>query len=214
MSDDNINAIRTFGSDLSVDDVKDLCAKYELPSHLEAQAPLSPVAITKAPIDIIGLPRCLGSLWCGVWDSDEVLFVGAGIEVKGRRSLLRSTDVLVFRWVGGKHACVDLTGVSPIVGLSRWGFIMGQAALKTASCKVTKHEKSCIKNQHVFTPFAFDTFSFLAPEAVELLNKVERVMNNNVMTPRSTNVVFHQISFAIQKGLAAQLVSRLPSITM
>ncbi|GJZ54020.1 hypothetical protein Tco_0608905 [Tanacetum coccineum] len=52
MSDDNINAIRTFGSNLSVDDVKDLCAKYELLGHLEAQAPLSPVAITKAPIGI------------------------------------------------------------------------------------------------------------------------------------------------------------------
>ncbi|GKE14257.1 hypothetical protein Tco_1421834 [Tanacetum coccineum] len=55
MSDDNINAIRTFGSDLSVDDVKDLCAKYELPGHLEAQAPLSPVAITKATIGMVGI---------------------------------------------------------------------------------------------------------------------------------------------------------------
>nr|GEZ20429.1 putative reverse transcriptase domain-containing protein [Tanacetum cinerariifolium] len=44
------------------------------------------------------------------------------------------------------------------------------AALKAASCKVTKHEKACIENQHVFIPFAFDTFGFLASEAVELLN--------------------------------------------
>ncbi|GKB71014.1 hypothetical protein Tco_0932426 [Tanacetum coccineum] len=55
MSDDNINAIRSFGSNLSVDDVKDLCAKYELPGHLEAQAPLSPVAITKATIGMVGI---------------------------------------------------------------------------------------------------------------------------------------------------------------
>ncbi|GJT54579.1 hypothetical protein Tco_0989633 [Tanacetum coccineum] len=34
------------------------------------------------------------------------------------RSTLRPADVLVFGWVGGKHACVDLTGVSPLVGLS------------------------------------------------------------------------------------------------
>ncbi|GJX03380.1 hypothetical protein Tco_0189296 [Tanacetum coccineum] len=57
------------------------------------------------------------------------------------RSTLRPTDVLVFGWVGGKHACVDLTGVSPLVGLSSRGFTAGQAALKAASCKVTKHEK-------------------------------------------------------------------------
>ncbi|GJW61100.1 putative reverse transcriptase domain-containing protein [Tanacetum coccineum] len=100
------------------------------------------------------------------------------------RSTLRPTDVLVFGWVGGKHARVDLTGVSPLVGLSSRGLTVGQAALKAASCKVTKQEKACTENQHVFIPFVF----FLALEAVELLNRVQRVMNRNVMTPRSTNV--------------------------
>nr|GFD10085.1 signal recognition particle, SRP19 subunit [Tanacetum cinerariifolium] len=113
-----------------------------------------------------------------------------------------------------KHACVDLTEVSPLVGLSSRGFIADQAALKAASGKMTKHEKACIENQHVFIPSAFDTFGFPAPEAVELLSRVQRVMQNNVMTPRSTDVVFKRIGFAIQKGLAAQLVARLPSTTM
>ncbi|GJY35887.1 hypothetical protein Tco_0421265 [Tanacetum coccineum] len=66
------------------------------------------------------------------------------IDPSDGRSTLRPSDVLVFGWVGGKHACVDLTGVSPLVGLS------SQAALKVASCKVAKHEKACIENQHVF----------------------------------------------------------------
>ncbi|KAL4589776.1 hypothetical protein LXL04_002686 [Taraxacum kok-saghyz] len=90
------------------------------------------------------------------------------------RSTLRPADILVFGWIGGKHACVDLTGVSPLVGLRNEGFTMGQAALKAASCKVMKHEKACIENQHVFIPFAFNTFGFLAPEAVDLLNRVQR----------------------------------------
>nr|GEU89910.1 putative reverse transcriptase domain, PPM-type phosphatase domain, protein phosphatase 2C family [Tanacetum cinerariifolium] len=72
------------------------------------------------------------------------------------RSTLRPVDVLVFEWVGGKHACVYLTGVSPLVRLSSRGFTVGQAALKVALCKVTKHEKTCIENQRVFIPFAFD----------------------------------------------------------
>ncbi|GJS71533.1 hypothetical protein Tco_0704374 [Tanacetum coccineum] len=130
------------------------------------------------------------------------------------RSTLRPVDVLAFGWVGGKHACVELTGASPLVALSGRSFIVGHAALKVASCKMTKHEKSCIKNQHVFILFAFETFGFLAPEAVELLNRVQRVMNSNVMTHRSINVIFCRISFAIQKRLAAQLVARLPSTTM
>ena len=130
------------------------------------------------------------------------------------RSTLRPADVLVFGWAGGKHACVDLTGVSPLVGLRSGGFTAGEAALKAALCKVTKHEKACIDNQHEFIPFAFDTFGFLAPDAVVFLNRVQRVMHSNVMTPRSMNVVFQRISFAIQKGLAAQLVARLPSIAL
>ena len=128
------------------------------------------------------------------------------------RSTLRSADVLVYGWVGGKHACVDLTGVSPLVGLSNGDFIVGQAALKAASNKVAKHERACSDNQHAFIPFAFDTFGFLAPDAVNILQRIQRVMHSNVVSPRSVDVVFKRIGFAIQKGLAAQLVARLPSI--
>ncbi|GKA08177.1 RNA-directed DNA polymerase, eukaryota [Tanacetum coccineum] len=88
------------------------------------------------------------------------------------RFTLKPANVLVFGLVGGKHACVNLIGVSPLVGLSSRGFTAGQAALKAASCKVTIHEKTCIENQHVFILFAFDTFGFLALEAVELLSRV------------------------------------------
>nr|GEW07484.1 auxilin-like protein [Tanacetum cinerariifolium] len=75
-----------------------------------------------------------------------------------------------------------------------------QAALKVVSCKVTKHEKACIENQHVFIPFAFETFGFLTPEAMELLSRVQRVMHSNVMTPRSTNVVFNVLALQFKKG--------------
>ncbi|GJZ14240.1 hypothetical protein Tco_0549470 [Tanacetum coccineum] len=142
------------------------------------------------------------------------LYGSTSLSESYERSTLRQADVLVFGRVEGKHACVDLTGVSPLVGLSSRGFTIGQVGLKAASYKVTKHEKACIENQHMFIPFTFDTFGFLAPEAVELLNRVQRVMNSIVMTPRSTNVVIQRISFAIQKGLAAQLVPRLLSTTM
>jgi hypothetical protein len=107
---------------------------------------------------------------------------------------------------------VDLTGVSPLVSLGVGDFTIGQAALKDASSKVAKHEKACSGNQHAFISFAFDTFGFLASEAVDLLHRVQRVMHSNIMSPRSMNVVFTRIGFAIQKGLAAQLVARLPPI--
>jgi hypothetical protein len=52
-----------------------------------------------------------------------------------RRSTLMPAVVMVYGWVGGKHACVDLTGVSPLVGLGVGAFTVGQAALKSASNK-------------------------------------------------------------------------------
>jgi hypothetical protein len=37
-------------------------------------------------------------------------------------------------------------------------------------------------------------------------------MHSNIMSPWSMNVVFQKLGFAIQKGLATQLIVRLPFI--
>ncbi|GJZ90209.1 ankyrin repeat-containing domain, PGG domain protein [Tanacetum coccineum] len=76
------------------------------------------------------------------------------------RSTLRPADVLVFGRVERKHACVDLTGVSPLVGLSSRGFTVGKSRLMQSD----KTRETCIENQHVSVPFAFDTFCFLPSE--------------------------------------------------
>ena len=104
---------------------------------------------------------------------------------------------MVYGWVGGKHACVDLTDVSPLVGLGVMVFTVGQAALKVMSSKVSKHEKACSDNQHLFIPFVFDIFVFLAPEVVDLQQRVQRAMHNNVMSLWSMDVVFTRISFGV-----------------
>ncbi|GJV56494.1 hypothetical protein Tco_1457499 [Tanacetum coccineum] len=80
-----------------------------------------------------------------------------------------------------------------------------------------KHEEECERVEEIDGlegRFVWATGVDLFPSAVELLTRVQRVMNSNVMTPRSTNVVFNRIDFAIQKGLAAQLVARLSSPAM
>jgi hypothetical protein len=65
---------------------------------------------------------------------------------------------------------------------------------------VAKHERACSNNQHAFILFAFDTFGFLAPDAMNILKRVQRVMHNNVVSHRSQDIVFKRIDFAIQKG--------------
>jgi hypothetical protein len=81
--------------------------------------------------------------------------------------------------------------------LTTGDFTVGKAALKAASSKVAKHESAYSNNQHAFIPFAFDTFGFLAPDAVNILKRVQQVMHSNVVS---------------QKTLAAKLIARLPSI--
>jgi hypothetical protein len=68
---------------------------------------------------------------------------------------------------------------------------------------MVKHEKTYSDNQHVFISFAFDTFGFLAPDAVNLLKRVQKAMHINVVSHKSMNVVFQRLSFTIQNGLAA-----------
>ncbi|PWA86491.1 hypothetical protein CTI12_AA140700 [Artemisia annua] len=114
----------------------------------------------------------------------------------------------------GKHACVDLTGVSPLVELRGNGFTAGQAIMKAEMKKVDKHDKACSENQHVFVPFAFDTFGSLAPEAVRFLDRVRKIVRSNISAPSGHDYVFSRIGFAIQKGVAAQLVARLPTTLM
>jgi len=58
-------------------------------------------------------------------------------------------------------------------GIRGRGFMVGQTTLKVALNKVVKHEKTCFDNQHVLIPFAFDTFSFLISEIVDLLHRVQ-----------------------------------------
>ncbi|KAJ0855005.1 hypothetical protein HanRHA438_Chr14g0668691 [Helianthus annuus] len=38
------------------------------------------------------------------------------LDIFSGRSTLRPADVLVFGWAGGKHACLDFTRVSPLLG--------------------------------------------------------------------------------------------------
>jgi hypothetical protein len=80
------------------------------------------------------------------------------------------------------------------------------------SSKVIKHEKMCSDNQHTLILFALDTFDFLASDVVDLLHRVQRGMHNNVMIPRSMNIVFMMINFAIQKGIATHLIVYLSYI--
>jgi hypothetical protein len=65
-----------------------------------------------------------------------------------------------------------------------------------------------------FIPFAFDIFGFLTLNVVSVLQRVQKIMNNNIKFSRAMNIIFKRIDSAIQKGLTAQLVVCLSFIHM
>jgi hypothetical protein len=65
----------------------------------------------------------------------------------------------------------------------------------------------CSDNQQIFTQFAFNIFALLIQVVVNLLKRVQKVMHSNVVSLRSMDVGFQILGFAVQKGLAAQLVA-------
>ena len=104
--------------------------------------------------------------------------------------------------------------VLTLLGYPCWwdsGFVAWQTVLKAGGKKVEKYETVCLEKEHVFVPFAFDTFGALAPQAIKLLDRVKKVMQSNSPAAKGQCFIFNRVGFAIQKGVAAQLVARLPT---
>ncbi|KAJ0917178.1 hypothetical protein HanRHA438_Chr05g0203111 [Helianthus annuus] len=121
------------------------------------------------------------------------------------RSTLRPTDLLVFGWTREKHACVDLKGVSPLVGLRENEFIAGQAARKAESKKVDKHAKACAENQHVFVLFAFDKFGSLA-RSYPIPDQSPTGHPQQLIKLRGWGFVFVRLGLIIQKWVQCSLL--------
>ncbi|KAJ0828657.1 hypothetical protein HanRHA438_Chr17g0839651 [Helianthus annuus] len=51
-------------------------------------------------------------------------------------------------------------------------------------------------------------------KAVRFLKRVQQVVSNNTAHVKGQDFVFSRVGFAIQKGVAAQLVARLPAISL
>ncbi|MFS7964556.1 hypothetical protein Hanom_Chr08g00751751 [Helianthus anomalus] len=108
----------------------------------------------------------------------------------------------------GGHVCEDFTGVPLWARDNR--FVVGQKTLKAESNKVAKYEKACLENQHVFIFFLYIWFP--SPGGRRIPEHGLWVVHSNFLTRKIHSFVFSIIGFAIQNGVAAQLIFRLPVI--
>lgn len=124
---------------------------------------------------------------------------------------LRPADMLLYSWDMGLDVCVDLTGSSPLTQTGMVDFVPGHAVTEAAQRKRVKYEAKCTDIGYGFLPFSFSSFGELEKDAVALLKRIRKFSVTHDIGARASTHIFHRISFAIARGVGAQIVSRLPT---
>ncbi|GKC45028.1 hypothetical protein Tco_1062750, partial [Tanacetum coccineum] len=143
----------------------------------------------------------------GISASKEV-DIGLG---RGCDKTLRPADVLLYSWDRGLDVCVDLTGSSPLTHTGMADFVPGRVVFDAAQHKRGKYMTKCADIGYGFLPFSFSSLGELEADAVTLLKRIRKFSIAQDIGARATIYIFNRISFAIAKGVGAQIVSRLPS---
>ncbi|GKC98123.1 hypothetical protein Tco_1168398 [Tanacetum coccineum] len=142
--------------------------------------------------------------------------ISAGKEVDigldgGHDKKLRPADMLLYSWDGGLDVCVDLTGSSPLTQTGMTDFAPGRAVTDAAHRKRGKYMAKCAAIGYGFLPFSFSSLGELETDVVTLLRRIRKFSMAQDIGARAAIHIFNRISFAIAKGVGAQIVSRLPS---
>ena len=89
-------------------------------------------------------------------------------------------------------------------------FIPGALAQWAEDDKYKKHLSACNAAGYDFTAFAVDTFGVLAPDAKHFLLRLAARLERckNYPSYLAKQLVFRRVSFAIQLGVARQLLAR------
>ncbi|GJV44339.1 ankyrin repeat-containing protein ITN1-like protein [Tanacetum coccineum] len=137
------------------------------------------------------------------------------IGIKHRHNVVRDTLVdiymLLYSWDGGLDVCVDLTGSSPLTQTGMIDFAPGRVVIDVAHRKRGKYMAKCAAIGYGFLPFSFSSLGELEADAVSLLKRIRKFSVAQDIGARVAMHIFSRISFAIAKGVGAQIVSRLPS---
>ncbi|GJV17232.1 hypothetical protein Tco_1362555 [Tanacetum coccineum] len=136
------------------------------------------------------------------------------VGVKFNHNLVRDIFVDICSKVGimvRKDACLDVTGISPFAGTEANSWAPGLALHNAVEKKRRKYASICADNGYKFIPFAFSTFGEFDKDALDTLSRIKSLSISHSNNVKSGAFIFHRVNFCIQKGVGAQLVSRLPS---
>lgn len=80
-------------------------------------------------------------------------------------------DLLLFNWLHGEDACVDLTRGSFFTGSGVFSWAPGASLANNTERKWKKYSSKCEENGYKFIPFAFFTFGELGEDVLDLLSR-------------------------------------------
>ncbi|GJW81540.1 hypothetical protein Tco_0145515 [Tanacetum coccineum] len=89
-------------------------------------------------------------------------------------------------------------------------FVPGQAVIDVAQRKCGKYMSKCAAIEYEFLPFSSFSLGELEADAVTLLKRIRKFSMTQDIGARAAAHIFNMTSFAIAKGVGAQIVSRLP----
>ncbi|GKE26020.1 hypothetical protein Tco_1441404 [Tanacetum coccineum] len=144
---------------------------------------------------------------------DHAVSCAGIIGIKHRHNVVRDTLVdICFRSgiSAGKEVDIGL-GSSPLAQTRMVDFMPGRAVIDAAHRKRVKYEANCANIGYGFLPFSFSSLGELEKDAVTLLKRIRKFSVTQDIRAHVAIHIFNRISFAIAKGVRAQLVSRLPT---
>nr|GEU34447.1 hypothetical protein [Tanacetum cinerariifolium] len=114
------------------------------------------------------------------------------------RKDLRPVDLLLFNWLQGKDACLDVTCISPFAGMRAYSWDPGVVLHNDVEKKKRKYAFICKENEYKFIPFAFSTFWEFDTEALDTLSRTKSISISHSNNAKSGAFIF-RVSFCIQK---------------
>lgn len=105
---------------------------------------------------------------------------------------------------------MDVTGVSPFTGEGVRAFMPGQAISNVVSRKHAKYFDKCVSHGYGLGVLAFSTLGEISEDTLCFFKKLKNCLVSNDASSGVGKFLFYRLRVAIQKGVGAQLVDRLP----
>ncbi|GJU61066.1 hypothetical protein Tco_1238832 [Tanacetum coccineum] len=169
-------------------------------------------------VPISGLGQTMNAcskVFTGDFYGDHAVSCAGIIGIKHRHNAVRDTLVdICFRSgiSAGKEVDIGLGGgSSPLTQTGMADFVPDRVVIDAAQRKRGKYMAKCAAIGYGFLPLSFSSLGELEADTITLLKRIRKFYMTQDIGACATIHIFKRISFAIAKGVGAQIVSRLPS---